>query len=154
LGRDPWLISLALVTADGRNAFYAELPETAWKSRASSWVLDNVVPLLDGGDALMTPAQLRERLPAWFANRPSSCQIAADSEIDFKFLKSILDNDWPANLDPKMFDLRGSIDSIVFEHAANAYFLSANQKPHHALHDARANRCGWLAYCDARKDQP
>lgn len=152
---DPRLISIGLAPADGRDSFYAELSEDCWRNGwVSSWVEDNVIPLLDGGEALMSPAQLRERLLAWFAIRPRSCQIAADSEIDFQFLKAILGKDWPANLDPKMFNLRGMIDSTVFDHAVNEHFLSANVKPHHALHDARANRRGWLAYCDAKKDRP
>lgn len=152
--RHPKLISIALVPADGQDAFYAELTEQSWKQYASTWVLDNVAPLLDGGEAVMSPQQLRERLRAWFAARPHSCQIAADAEIDMKFLKFILDKDWPANLDPKMLDLRGMLDSTVFDHAVMDYHLATNTEPHHALHDARANRRGWLAYCDANKDRP
>lgn len=152
--RFPRLISIALVPADGRDTFYAELPEDGWKEKASSWVLDNVVPLLDGGDAVLSPEQLRERMLAWFAARPRTCQIAADSETDFKFLTSILENCWPENLDRKFFDLRGMFETPVFNLAVEDYFSPVlNRKPHHALHDARANRQGWLAYCDSRKDE-
>lgn len=149
---DPKLISLALVPADGRDEFYAEVPlGDGWSQfDCSPFVRQQVMPLLWRGKWLLPRAEWRTKLLQWFAARPRSCQIAADSETDFRFLRQVLGDTWPGNLAPSYFDLRGMIDSTVFDHAAEEYY-SADRKPHHALHDARANRRGWLAYCDSKK---
>ncbi len=150
--RETKLISIGLVPADGRDEFYAEIQVgDGWMhDDCSAFVQTEVLPLLWGGKWAVSSAGLREQLLTWFAARPRSCQIAADSEIDFRFLKAALMDAWPANLAPHYFDLRGMIDSTIFDHAAQAYY-APDRQPHHALHDARASRRGWLAYADAHK---
>ena len=149
---DPKLISLALVPADGRNEFYAEIEiGDGWTFfDCCEFVRKEVLPLMKGGEHLVTRAELRERLVAWFATLPRSVQIACDSEIDFRFLKQVLDDCWPANMVRKRFDLRGMIDTRVFDHAAQSHY-APDRPAHNALNDARANRRGWLAWADAHK---
>lgn len=153
---DPKLISIGLVPADGRNEFYAEIEiGDGWTYfDCAEFVRLEVLPLLKGGNRLVTRAELRDKLLAWFATLPRNCQIACDSEIDMRLLRQALGDAWPANLAPKHFDLRDMANSTVFDRAVAEYFEWTNAKPHHALHDARANRKGWLAYCDARKNKP
>jgi len=48
----PGLISIACVAKDG-SEFYAELSNTWQIGNCSPWVIENVLPLLDGGDFKM-----------------------------------------------------------------------------------------------------
>lgn len=150
--RDPKLISLALVPADGRNEFYAEVAQgDGWTLEdCAEFVQKEVLPLLQGGACQASRDELRERLTAWFAAMPRQVQIACDSAIDFRFLKQVLVDCWPANVAPQVFDLRSMIDTTVFDQAAQATY-TADQRAHNALADARANRRGWLAWMDAHK---
>lgn len=149
--RWPRLISIGLVPADGHNAFYAELPTDCYLDKCAPWVRENVLPLLDGGDRIMQPDQLRERLLSWFATLPRSVQVACDSETDFQFLKAILADTWPANLEKRFFDLRPLVDTTVYDQAAQRHY-STGKPPHHALADAEAHHMGWLAWMDANKE--
>lgn len=54
------LISIGIVAEDGRT-FYAESSEVDW-TQASLWVLDNVRPLLKGGEFLMTRQEIGYRV--------------------------------------------------------------------------------------------
>lgn len=150
---DPKLISLALVPADGHHEFYAEVEIgdgwTFWD--CSDFVREEVLPLLKGRECLVTRAELRESLMAWFATMPRSVQVACDSEIDFRFLKVILSECWPDNLEMKYFDLRPMVDTTVYDQAVNRYY-TPDRPPHNALADAQAYRLGWLAWMDANKD--
>lgn len=147
--KDTRLISLALVPADGRNPFYAELAEGVdWtRDDCSSFVLDNVLPILKGGDYLIPGAELCDRLLEWYATMPRSVQIACDSETDFLFLKAILGDHWPDNLEKRYFDLRPMVDTTVYDRAVQRYY-TPGRPPHNALTDAQAYRLGWLAWAD------
>jgi len=164
---EPKLISIALVPADGRNEFYAEVEiGDGWNEfDCTPFVRAEVLPLLWGGKWQVSRTELRQGLVAWIAARQRFCEIATDSEIDIAFLKSVLTGtpvniapgvvqqqmlNWPANLAQRFVDLREMIDTKVFDHAAQAYY-APDRRPHHALHDARANRCGWLSFLAARK---
>lgn len=61
------------------------------------------------------------------------------------------DEGLPPNLDRSVFDLRPLIDSTVFNSAVCGYHDQPNQPWHHALHDARAYRAGWLAWMKVKK---
>ncbi len=61
------LISIGFVSVDGRE-FYAELIDTWQKGMCSTFVIDTVLPLLDGGECRMTEAQLAIRLKEWIEN--------------------------------------------------------------------------------------
>lgn len=149
------LLSVGLVAEDGRSEFYAELSEgETWaRSDCSEFVIDHVLPLLEGGAARRTEAQLKETLNAWISNKGQPCVVACDSGLDHLLLKRLLDDSWPDNLAPGFHDLGGLLDSRVFEHGAQSYFSNAGVPRHHALHDARANRKGWLAAGAAIKNQ-
>ncbi len=96
------------------------------------------------------PCSKSRPLLAWFATLPRSVQVACDSETDFQFLKAILADTWPANLEKRFFDLRPMVDTTVYDQAAQRHF-SPVKPPHHALADAEAHRMGWLAWMDANK---
>lgn len=137
--RWPRMISIALVSEDGQHEFYAELEAKGYIDKCTPWVKENVLPLLEGGDRIMQPHELRQR--AEWIGALGAVRIAVDSEIDFDFLRSTLDP-WPANIDPK----RLFIASIDFAEAVDK--IQAEDKSlslHHALDDAKSNRLGWIA---------
>jgi hypothetical protein len=144
------LISIALVPADGRNPFYAELNQgEGWtRAQCNPFVLSEVLPLLTGPATTLT--DLKARLAAWLTTMPRSNQIACDSELDFQYIRQLFFNKWPENLNQKYFDLRPMADTTVFDKAVGRYYTQ-DRPPHHALHDAHANRLGWLAWADAKK---
>ena len=145
---DPKLISIALVPADGRTPFYAELVEgEGWThTDCAEFVLLNVLPILKGGEYSVTRAELRERLLAWLEGMPRSVRAACDSEIDFRFLKQVLVGCWPENLDQRYFDLRPLVETTVYDAAVQRFYTVNKKDAHNALDDAQAYRRGWMAW--------
>lgn len=144
----PKLISLGIVSEDGRREFYVELADTWRDDDCSGFVKREVLPLLQGNAIPIFVA--RERLINWFADGPRSLQAACDSITDFDFLLHLLADARPRNLKMTYYDLRPLIDTTVYHRAVMAHYESDNRE-HHALADARAYRKGWLAWMDARK---
>ena len=144
---DPKLISIALVPADGRTPFYAELVEgEGWtRNDCAEFVLLNVLPILKGDEYSVTRAELRERLLVWLECLPRSVRAACDSDIDFHFLKQVLSSCWPEKLDQRYFDLRPMVETGVYHYAVQRFYTT--DKPmHNALADAQAYRRGWMAW--------
>lgn len=144
------LISIGLITEDGQQQFYAEVSDYK-KEWTSPFVKREIFPFL-GKDhqCLVTKLQLKSRLIQWFSMLPRSVQIACDSEYDTRLLLTIFGKDIPKNLKLERYDLSSLIQSNVFHQAASDYQQSKGGW-HHALHDAKANRLGWLAYMDHSK---
>jgi hypothetical protein len=91
---DRKLLSLALVTEDGRAEWYAEL--SGWTmADCDPWVQRHVLPLMTGPS--MTTEDARASLRNWFATLPRSVQAACDSPIDLRFLLDLLGKR-PSNL--------------------------------------------------------
>lgn len=147
----PKLISLGIVTEDGRRQFYVELEDTWTLTDCSDFVQREVLPLLGGPTVSMLEA--RKRLLDWFAASPRTVRIACDSMTDFRFLLQVLGESTPPNLVAAPFDLRPLIDTSVYHDAVMTHYLTDNRE-HHALVDACAYRKGWLAWMDSRKTRP
>lgn len=146
--RKPKLISLGIVSEDGRREFYVELADTWQFEDCSDFVKREVLPLLKGPSVPMSVA--RACLRSWFADAPRSVQVACDSARDFDFLLHLFADARPSNLQAGYYDLRPLIDTTVYHNAVLAHYENDN-RVHHALVDARAYRKGWLAWMDARK---
>lgn len=144
----PKLISLGMVSEDGRREFYVELADTWQREDCSNFVGREVLPLLQGEAIPVSMA--RERLIDWFEDAPRSLQAACDSVTDFNFLLQLLADGRPPNLKMTYYDLRPLIDTTVYHRAVTAYY-KGDSREHHALVDARAYRKGWLAWMDANK---
>lgn len=143
------LLSLALVTEDGSAEWYAELDR--WTlADCDPWVQRHVVPLLTGPS--LTRDAARASLQDWFAARPRSVQAACDSDTDWHYLLGLL-GDRPPNLAAQRHDLAPLIDTDSYYNTVSAYFANGHPE-HHALHDARAYRLGWLAWMDSKKAIP
>lgn len=148
----PKLISIAMVPEDGKNQFYAEIEMgDGWaKHDCNEFVLSEVLPLLKGGEYRVTRTRLKESMLAWIATLPRAVQIACDSETDFRFLKQVLNADWPEKLDRRYLDLRPMVDTTVYDQTVQRYQTS-ERPAHNALNDAHAYRLGWLAWMEVRK---
>lgn len=143
----PRLISIGLVAEDGRS-FYAELAPENYMDTITPWVVANVLPLLDGGECVMQPDELRQRLVAWIGGL-GSVRIDCDlKDYDMAFLRAILDP-WPTNVDPNARTLQFNFDrGTRFANAIEKAFAKGKLRRHHALDDAKANRLGWMAAQD------
>lgn len=141
------LISIGMVSEDGRE-FYAvrsDFPE----QDCSDFVRAAVLPLLESDPSIrMSRETLSQRLQVWLASLPDF-MIACDSNHDRDLFADAM------NYQP-IVNLRGWINlnvlpedvGSVFQREAVRYHDSPEHPWHHALHDARAHRAGWLASLD------
>lgn len=150
------LLSIGLVSGDGLHEFYAEVPEgDGWtRSDCEDFTLDEVLPLMWGGDYEVSSDDLPSRIRTWFESLPETCFIASDNQVDVRFLIKAMGSGWPENLDHKWIDIGRMVGSPAFDKAVDRY-LKAEQgrHAHHALTDARANREGWLEWVGPYKDR-
>lgn len=142
------LISIGMACDDGKHEFYAERSdyERTWCNPA---VQTGILPLLDGSN-VVTRSELATQLRTWLSSLPSKkVAIGGDSRTDWDLLMDILDGELPANITNQYFDLRHMTEIPVFQNAIRNYHDQPNQPWHHALHDAKAHRAGWLAWIAA-----
>lgn len=145
------LISVGLVSEDGKHEFYCERTdfEKDWCNR---FVRTAVLPHIGQRPAFQANrADLRTRLQAWFTTLPRKVTIACDDFTDWELVLDVLNGEKPGNLAGR-YDLRSLVDNSTFHQAVSRYHEFEGQPWHHALHDARAHRMGWLA-CMAKKAQ-
>lgn len=143
------LISIGMVSEDGRFVFYGERNDYRSED-CNAFVKTAVLPLLDAPEAL-TRGELSAQLREWFATLPRRVVIACDDRTDYELMVDAMDGWVPHNL-AGIKDVRPLIDTTVFHAAACRYHEQAGSPWHHALHDARAHRAGWLAWMDAHKE--
>lgn len=142
------LISIGMISEDGEFVLYAERSDYCadW---CNSFVHAAVLPQLGHAGPALDRPKLGGTLIEWFATLPSSVTVACDSYTDWELLLDAMDGVPPANLAGR-YDLRTHADSSVFNHAVVQYHERGGPW-HHALHDARAHREGWLAWQNSQK---
>lgn len=145
------LISIGLVSEDGERTFYAELADT-WRIEdcaRNPFVLEAVLPQLEGGTARMTMAELCLRLGNWLEDFGQPVTMATDSLAwDWDWFREIFyeAGTWPENVDgkPLLLTMNYLNDYDAFAHTVETAFATGLRR-HHALDDAKANRLGWIA---------
>ena len=147
---DAKLISIGLVDETGERTFYAELSDT-WQEddNHDPFVQEAVLPLLEGGAARMTMAELTVCLRNWLEAFGQPVQMATDSLAwDWDWFREIFCEAgcWPENVDgtPLLLTMNYLIDYDAFNHAVEHAFADGLRR-HHALDDAKAYRLGWIA---------
>ena len=140
------LISIGMVSEDGQRELYIERTDYR-EDWCNAFVQAAVLPQLD--QTGLDRNQLADRLRSWFSTLPRRVVVACDSFTDWELLLDAFGDDPPANLTGR-YDLRTLVDSAVF-HAAVVHYYENYGPWHHALHDARAHRRGWLAWNDSQK---
>lgn len=145
--KQPKLISLGLVDETGRS-FYAEFPPIDYRHECSDWVVDNVLPLLWGGEHILPEVLFKARLHAWIEEIGDRAMFVTDSpDFDFELVKPLLDP-WPRNLasSPLRFDITAmGVNRQNWLAGIIAGYHTSQRPEHHALHDAFALREGLLA---------
>jgi hypothetical protein len=84
--------------ASSGQELYCELSDTWDESICSQFVIDTVLPLLEGGQYVMNVDTLAVRLKAWLENlNDKQVVMQSDSPVlDFQFIKEIFDyHGWP-----------------------------------------------------------
>lgn len=145
---DPRLISIGLIAEDGERTFYAELSDTYQPKQCGEFTRLAVLPLLEGGDKVLSMHELTLRLGNWLEDFGGPVTLATDSlSWDWPWIQEIfhIEGTWPANLDGKPKILLFDADpGEKFNNALEQAFAGGLRR-HHALDDAKANRLGWIA---------
>jgi len=142
-----YLISIGLVAVDGRE-FYAELTDTWDDHLCSLWVLQNVIPLLDGGDCRMGVEEMAARLKAWIEGlTDGEVVLRTDTPaFDWPFIEELFKfYGWPKNLRKKYGTVYFESDrqSHRYNNGIEDYFKTHGKRQHHALVDARSMQYAW-----------
>lgn len=155
------LISLGAVSEDGEHEFYVEITdhEVAWQS---DFVKAAIVPLLDNAKYGMTFVDAGVAFKQWFEALPDEkIDFIVDYGGDAMLLNDLLHEHGRTNKKVlvKMFndEFRGCLHDRGFHlpqqistgfrgllPGMEDYYEYIDNRRHHALVDAKANRYGWL----------
>ena len=143
------LISVGLVAQNGQ-VFYAELSDDWDESMCSLFVLDTVIPLLEGGEHIMPVETLAVRLKVWLESLTDKEVILRSDcpSVDWPFLEEIFNfHGWPKNLRQKCGTIYFSHDYQInrYQAALGEYWKANAAQQHHALVDARSLLFAWKA---------
>jgi len=138
---NPSLISAGFVAENG-SEFYAELSDTYTKDNCSPFVIDTVLPLLDGHKYQMNEWDFAFALQAWIQSLVVDVKLYSDSPFyDFGLVKKVFNkyHCWPANLRVRKCDefLLWGEEAAFFEQEIEMYWRNKKNLRHHALEDAR-----------------
>lgn len=146
----PFLISLGCVAQDGRE-FYAEIEEgEGWnKGLCSDFVIETVLPLLNGGECRTTEAQLAVCLKDWIEGLTDQ-QVILRSDcpgVDWPWVEQLFTfyGCWPKNLRRKCGTIYFSHDYQIrrYQDALGEYWKANAARQHHALVDAKSLLFAW-----------
>lgn len=136
------LISIGMVGENGDFELYLERSDYE-ENRCNAFVRAAVLPQLGVIGASLNRQQVAEQLGTWFSTLPSHVMIACECYTDWELLLDAFGDRCPTNLIGR-YDLHAAVDTTKF-HRAVVHYHERYGPWHHALHDARAYRHGWLA---------
>jgi len=147
---DPALISIGLVSNDGKE-FYAELSDTWSKDVCTHFVIEAVLPSLQGGECKMAEADCAERLKTWIEDFNEEVSLYSDApNFDWPWVTQLFDKyGWPENLDRKCqrVSLFENDTVLIRYNNATQEFWRMNKSQgatsHHALWDAWCIQFAW-----------
>ena len=168
--KDPHLISIGLITEDGKHELYLERSDYD-KSSSSAFVKAVVEPLIETRGIPLH--EISQKLYHWLAMLPiTNCtyKIICDYMSDWEMLIDVVEN-LPLSIESDVellysaLEASGTIHGMksgniietctrarnVFKMGVEDYFYKNKLPHHHALHDARANRFGWLMAMESFK---
>lgn len=133
---DAKLISIGMVAETG-DSFYAELSDTYTVEDCSDFVIEHVLPLLEGKNALMTFKELQSQLHNWLEALREPVTLATDSPPwDWHWIRVMFKCGFPLNINTTPL--------------STSYLLCPPRQKfepntHHALCDARLLGEKWFA---------
>ncbi len=146
---EPELISIGCISEDGKR-FYAENATALTRPEYfSEFVVESVIPLLEGGNCLMPYGAIAKSLRTWIESFEGEVKMWTDApRFDWPHVGHMFDNyGWPLNLvrKPIALSFPNSIQQTRFfagvEDAFNTF--QPELRRHHALDDATANKYGF-----------
>lgn len=146
--RKPKLISIGCVAQDGRE-FYAEPLDTWQPSDCSDFVVQTVLPLLQGGDCRINECKLAVRLKEWVEGLTDKKVIFRSDapSYDWQFLEYLFTfyGCWPKNLRRECGTIYFNHDHQInrYQDALAEYWKTHAARQHHALVDARCQLFAW-----------
>lgn len=142
------LISIGCVAQTGEE-FYCELTGTYHEGLCSDWVIQNVLPLLQGGECRMTEAELAARLKEWVEGLGGK-EVIFRSDcpgLDWPWVEQFFQyyGCWPKNLRQKSGAIGFDTDRQQqrFNAGLKDYWKTNIARQHHALVDARSLLFAW-----------
>lgn len=140
------LISIGLIAENGKE-FYSELTDTFDISICSDFVVETVLPLLEGGSHRMTFRELAEKLKVWIESYKQEVVLISDAPaIDWPFIWDLFEaHGWPKNLRKQCEPIDFFIpqNGEKFHQALEAYWSTHSARQHHALVDAQSLYHAW-----------
>jgi hypothetical protein len=155
------LISIGCISDDGKR-FYAENATVLARQEVfSDFVIDTVIPLLDGGEYVMSYENIAKLLKTYIESfgiieNAKTVKMWSDATyFDWPHVKHMFDKyGWPVNLvhEPVALSFASSIQITRFQAAVENAFktLKPALRRHHALDDAIANRYGFQRATERR----
>lgn len=143
------MISIGCIGNDGRR-FYAEnITALARPDCFSEFVIEIVIPLLEGGSSQMPYGDIAKKLRIWIESFDGKVKMWTDAtRFDWPHIEHMFDNyGWPLNLvrKPIALSFPNSIQQTRFFAGVEDAFKTFQPKlrRHHALDDAIANKYGF-----------
>lgn len=154
IAEDGELISIGLA-ADNGDTLYLEVDQQG-TTTYSPFVQEFVLPLLEGGQAQCSRADLIQRIEYWLIGLDQPVEMYSDSDWDWYMLRKAIGgvgrrDSCPITIGWITVSLHlleppaGSVGEI-FRETYQTYFLRNKKKQHHALADAMALRAAMQAY--------
>lgn len=141
------LISIGCISESGER-FYAE--NSCYRVElCSEFVIETVLPLLEGGDHIMHYSMIAKKLRLYIESFDGLVKMWSDACYwDWQHVEHLFDTyGWPENLvrHPVALIFPSSIQQTRFNSAVEDAFISFQPtlRRHHALDDAVANRFGF-----------
>lgn len=151
-GIAPKLISIGCASEDGKE-FYAELSDSYTLADCSGFVIQNVLPLLQGGQVRMPASRAARELKDWIESLDGSVILRSDApQFDWHLIAMLLETHvgWPVNLRDKAGSVicRTPKQAQRFAEGLSVYWANTSAqgkfpRRHHALDDARSLRFAW-----------
>lgn len=143
------LISIGCISDSGKR-FYAENSNALARSDYfSAFVVETVLPLLDGGGSEIPYEDIAKKLRIWIECFDAKVKMWTDApRFDWPHIEHMFDNHgWPSNLvrKPIALSFPNSIQQTRFFAGVEDAFKTFQPKLrcHHALDDAIANKYGF-----------
>lgn len=136
-GSEPGLVSIGCVSECDKT-FYAENADVD-TNKLNDFVIDTIIPLLDGGDALMPYSTIAEKLKAWLEAFGEDVQLQMLTDAPYVDWPPVLHMfetyGWPCNL-IKSAEWLWLDDGVI----DNMFVSDKTSRRHHALDDAVMNK--------------
>lgn len=139
----PGLVSIGIISQDGQT-FYAE-SDSVDEACCSEFTIETVLPLLHGGEAAMSYADIARTLKTWIESFEGEVKLWTDAPyLDWPAIFDMFSkHGWPSNLrrTPAALRFASSIQNTRFDAAVEDIFKrNPALRRHHALDDAIVNR--------------